>query len=140
MAFDPKQAGAAVNENVNASMQGFAAASKAMQAVTNEMVSMSMDSLRQTAHAFEQMQGARNWTDVMRIQSEFFRNSFEEFAKRSRRIAELASAAPVDLASRTRDAAARIGAQTQAAAETVADDAKAATVGLDTGVPGSPAS
>lgn len=140
MAFDPKQAGATLNENMASSMQGFAAASKAMQAVSNEMMSMSMESMRETARAFEQMQGARNWTDIVRIQTDFFRSSFERFADRSRRIAELATAAPVDFANRTKDAAAKMGEQTQAAVKTVANDAKAATVGLDTGVPGHPAS
>ena len=149
MAFDPKAAGAVMNENMTSSMQGFAAASKAMQAVTNEMVSMSMDSLRQTARAFEQMQGAHNFADIVRIQQEFFRTSFEEFGKRSRKIAELASAAPIDMANRAKEAATKIGEQTQAAAKTVVhetqkatektmDDAKAATVGLDMPIPNAP--
>lgn len=140
MAFDPKQAGAALNQNMASSMQGFAAASKAMQAVTNEMMSMSMESMRDTASAFEQMQGARNWTDIARIQTEFFHLSFEKFASRSRRIAELATAAPMDLAKRATDTVAQIGDQTQQAAKSVANDAKAASVGLETGVPGHPAS
>lgn len=131
MTFDPKQAQNAVTENMNSSMQGFAAASKTMQAVTSEMMAMSMDSMKKTAKVFEEMQGVRNWPDLMRIQSDFFRSSFEDFAKRSRRIAELAASAPVDLANRTTQAAERVGEQTQAAAKAVTDDAKAATAGLD---------
>ena len=131
MAFDPKQINAAASENANASMQSLAAASKAMQAVTNEMVSMSMDSLRQTTRAFEQMQSARSWTDIMRIQADFFRGTFAEFASRSRRIAELATSAPADLAHRATAQAERMGEQAQGATKAVVEDAKAATVGLD---------
>lgn len=135
MAFDPKQAQAAVNENMASSMQGFAAASKTMQAVTSEMMAMSMDSMKKTAKVFEEMQAARSWPDIMRIQTEFFRSSFEDFAARSRRIAELASAAPVDLAKRTTEAAEKIGEQTEQAVKTVTDNARVATIGLDTSVP-----
>ena len=131
MTFDPKQAQNAVTENMSSQMQGFAAASKAMQAVTSEMMAMSMDSMKKTAKVFEEMQGVRNWPDLMRIQSDFFRSSFEDFAKRSRRIVEIASSAPVDLANRTTQAVERVGEQTQAAAKAVTDDAKAATAGLD---------
>lgn len=135
MAFDPKQAQTAVKENMASSMQGFAAASKTMQAVTSEMMAMSMDSMKKTAKVFEEMQGARSWPDIMRIQTDFFRSSFEDFAARSRRIAELATSAPVDLAYRATDAAEKIGHQTQQAVKTATDNAKAATVGLDVSVP-----
>ena len=135
MAFDPKQAQAAANESMTSSMQGFAAASKTMQAVTSEMMAMSMDAMKKTAEAFEEMQGARSWPDILRIQSECFRSSFEDFAKRSRRIAELAAAGPVDLANRATETAGKIGEQTQQAVKSMADDARVATVGLDTSVP-----
>ena len=135
MAFDPKPAQAAVNETMNSSMQGFAAASKTMQAVTSEMMAMSMDSMKKTAKVFEEMQGARSFADIMRIQNDFFRSSFEDFAKRSRRIAELATAAPVDLANRATETAEKIGEQTQQAVKSMTDDARVATVGLDTSVP-----
>lgn len=135
MTFDPKQAQAAVKENMSSSMQGFAAASKTMQALTAEMMAMSMESVKKTAKVFEEMQGARGWPEILRIQTEFFRSSFEDFAKRSRRIAELATAAPVDFANRTKDAAEKIGEQAEQAVKSAADNAKAATVGLDTSVP-----
>lgn len=135
MAFDPKPAQTAVNDTMASSMQGFAAASKTMQAVTTEMMAMSMDSMNKTAKVFEEMQGARTFADIMRIQNDFFRSSFEDFAKRSRRIAELATAAPVDLANRATEAAEKIGEQTQQAVKTATDNARVATVGLDTSVP-----
>lgn len=130
MAIDPKQPGAVVGENVTSLMQGFAAASKTMQAVTSEMVAMSMDSMKQTARVFEELQGARNWSDIARIQTDFFRESFDDFARHSRRIAELSTSAPVDFANRTRDAAEKIGEQAQATVKAATDDARAATIGL----------
>lgn len=131
MALDAKQPAAAVGENAAVLMQGFTAASRTMQAVTGEMVAMSMDSMKQTTRVFEEMQRARNWSDMVRIQTDFFRNSFDDFARHGRRIAELTTAVPADLANRATDAARKIGEQTQAAAKEAADDAKAATVGLD---------
>lgn len=139
MTTDPK---AALNDTMASSMQGLAKASSAMQAVTNEMMAMSMESMRQTTQAFTQMQSARSWSDIAKIQQDFFRTAFEQFAQRSRRIAELSMAAPVDLANRAKDAAVAVGEQTKATAVEIGqqtesvvkkatDDAKAATVGLD---------
>lgn len=131
MAFDAQQQAAAVGENAAVFMQNLTAASKTMQAVTNEMVAMSMDSMKQTTNVFQEVQGARNWGDLVRIQTDFVRNSFDDFARHSRRIAELTTAAPADFAKRAADAVEKAGGQAQAAAKAAADDAKAATVGLD---------
>ncbi len=139
MTTDPKSA---LNDTMASSMQGFTKAATAMQAVTNEMMAMSMDSMRQTSQAFTQMQSARSLTDIARIQQDFFRTSFEQFAQHSRRIAELSMAGPMDFANRAREAvttagehtkavAVEIGHRTQATVQTAADDVKAATVGLD---------
>ena len=135
MTFDPKQAQAAAGETMTSSMQGLTAASKTMQAVTTEMMAMSMDSMQKTAKVFEELQGAKSWPDIMRIQTDFFRTAFEDFATRSRRITELATAVPGDIAKRTTEAAEKIGEQTGEALKTATDNAKAATVGLDTSVP-----
>lgn len=131
MSLDPKQMNAAASDNVNTAMHGFASASQAMQKLTNEMMAMSMESMRHTAKAFEAMQGAKSWPDILRIQTEFFRTSFEDFTARSKRIAELASAAPSQMAKTTSEIAGRVTDQTQAAATAVKDDVKAATAALD---------
>lgn len=135
MAFDPKQTSEALGHTMQSSMAGVAAASRTMQALANEMVGMSMDSLKQTSQAFEQMQGARTWSDVTRIQSEFFKTAFEQFAQRSQRIAQLAAAGPKELAERASATMKEAGAQAQSAVRSVAEDAKASTVGLEPSVP-----
>lgn len=123
---------------LGASMNNFASATQKMQALTQEIVGLSMDSLRHTTQVFEKMRGARSFEDLAKIQTEFFRESFDQFAKRSQRVAELATALPRDMAAQTMQAASRAGGQAADTAKSVANDAKAATVGLETGVPGGP--
>lgn len=125
---------------LSASMNNFASVTQKWQALTQEIVSASMDSMKQTTQAFEKMRSARSWEDVTKIQAEFMRESFEQFTKRSQKVAELATSLPREIASRTMQQASRAGEQAQGVAKSAADDAKAATVGLDPGVPGGPAS
>ena len=125
---------------LGASMNTFASATQKMQALTQEIVGLSMDSLRHTTQVFEKMRGARSFEDLTRIQTEFFRESFEQFAQRSQRVAELATSVPRDMASQAMQAANRAGGQAMDTAKSAANDARAATVGLDTSVPGGPSS
>ncbi len=123
---------------LGASMNSFASATQKMQALTQEVVGLSMDSLRHTTQVFEKMRGARSFEDLTRIQTEFFRESFEQFAQRSQRVAELATSLPRDMASQTMQAASRAGGQAADTAKSAANDVRAATAGLETSVPGKP--
>jgi hypothetical protein len=139
MAFEPDKAAEGARQTANLGIESFVEASKQMQDLVNEMLLMSMDSMRHVTQTFDRMRSARSFEDIIKIQSDFVRESFEQFAKRSEKVATLATAVPRNIAKRSTDVMARATEQaTQAvshAVDSANDAARRATVGLEPGAP-----
>ena len=123
---------------VETAVDGMATATKGMHDLTTEMMRLSMDSLKATTQTFEQLRSARSFEDILKIQADYFRDSFARFSDYGQRIASMTSTMPGELAKQTGAIAQKAGADVVSAAKQASDDAMAATVGVELGLPNDP--
>ncbi|HYP57914.1 MAG TPA: phasin family protein [Beijerinckia sp.] len=98
------QQDARTTTGVDAAVESVNAASKNFQVLANELAQMSKQSFEHATQAVEKLRNARSLEEVLAIQTNFVKESFEQAAQRTRRLGELVPAFPMELAKTYQDA------------------------------------
>jgi len=80
------------------------ATSQKVQAFTGEIADMSKQSYEQALQTMEKLRGAKSLEELLSIQSGFVQESFENLSQRSRKLSEMMSSMPLEMAKTYREA------------------------------------
>jgi hypothetical protein len=81
----------------------WAATQQRIQAFTSEIAEMSKQSYDHAMQTMERLRGAKSLEDLLSIQSGFVKESFESLGQRSRKLTEMMSAMPMEMANTYRE-------------------------------------
>ncbi len=82
----------------------WAATSQKIQAFTAEIAEMSKTSYEHSLQTMEKLRSAKSLEELLSIQSGFVQDSFESLSQRSRKLSEMMSSMPLEMAKTYRDA------------------------------------
>jgi hypothetical protein len=88
----------AAKGSVDTAMAGFTTATKNMQVIAGEIAKMSMDSYENSAQLIEKLRGAKNWEDIVAIQTGYMKTAYENFAARTQKLSEIMGTMPQEMA------------------------------------------
>jgi hypothetical protein len=88
----------AAQGGVDTAMAGFTTATKNMQVIAGEIAKMSMESYENSAQLIEKLRSAKNWEDIVAVQSGYMKTAYENFSARTQKLAEIMGTMPQEMA------------------------------------------
>jgi phasin family protein len=83
---------------------GFGVASKSIQTFASEVARLSKETVDETTHLVEKLRGAKTLEEVVSIQTSYVQQSFSKYADYTRRIGELFTSLPLEIAKKSHSA------------------------------------
>lgn len=111
----------ALNDGMRASMTSFFVGTRHAQALTTEVMQMTMESLQCASEAMKKMGAAKSFDDMLRVEGDFLKTSLEGFTSHTAKMIEIAAAIPAEFAGRVTQGAQTATDAIRGAAETYQD-------------------